>query len=79
MPKVKRIVKVDWIDSSEWSGWRDDYADMKPCSCTTVGFLLRSNKTRVVIAGSHSDGNHCSHIVIPRGAIKSIADLKESE
>lgn len=73
----KRIVKVSWIDSSEWSGWRDDSSDMKPCACTTVGFLLRSNKTHVIVAGSQSDGNHCSHMVIPRGAITKITDLKE--
>ena len=78
MQKPKRIVKVDWIDSAEWSGWRDDCAEMKPCTCQTVGFLLRSNKNHIVIAGSHSDGNSwISHIVIPRGAITAITDLKE--
>lgn len=73
----KRMVKVDWQDSCEWSGWRDDINIMKPSNCTTIGYLRKSYKTHIVVASSASNGGFCSHMIIPHGCIKKITDLKE--
>ena len=79
MQKKKRIVRVDWQDSCEWNGWRDDTKDMKPSNCTTIGFMRSDCKNHVIIASSQSDHSHCSHMVIPRGCIKKITDLKDAD
>lgn len=78
MQKRKRIVMVSWQDSCEWGGWRDDTKDMKPSNCTTIGYLRKEYKSHVVIASSASEGNHCSHMVIPKGCITKITELKEA-
>jgi hypothetical protein len=79
MQKKKRIVKIDWVDSCEFGGWQDDINDMKPCSCTTIGYLLKECKTHVVLAASASGTSFCSHMTIPKGCIVKITDLKETE
>ena len=77
MQKAKRIIKVDWQDSCEWSGWLDDISDMKPSNCTTIGYLRKDCKTHLVIASSSSEGGCCSHMIIPKGCITKITDMKE--
>lgn len=79
MQSKQKMVKVDWVDSSEWNGWRDDIKDMKPSICTTIGYLRSDCKAHIIVASSKSDNSHCSHMVIPRGCITKIKELKEDD
>jgi len=70
------IVKVIWVDSSARYGWQpvvDD--DDVPLEVTSVGFLLKKTKERLIMA-SHAapDGVH-SQMHIPRVAIKRVTYL----
>jgi hypothetical protein len=75
--KKRKILRIEWLDSCEWGGWRDTIDDMKPCPCTTVGYLLKETKAHVILAGSASGTSHCSHMVIPRGCIIKITEMQD--
>lgn len=82
MQKKKcRMLKVEWVDSCEFGGWRDldDVADMKPAPCTTIGYLLKEYKTHLVLASSICGSSNCSHMSIPKGCITKITGLKNDE
>ena len=72
-----KLVLIEWVDSTSMGGWTDN-DDMDLCECETVGFLLKEDKKKVIVAQSISDGatRYCDRFGIPRGCIKSIRKLK---
>ncbi len=80
-----KIVMVEWIDAAcETHGQLSLEAveALTPLSRRNVGYLVREDKDKIVLSfGDIADKDHqCSaydvSLVIPRGTIKSIKELK---
>ena len=67
----KTIVRVVWLDSGYSSGWVRNGRKQKLCKITSVGYLLKKNKNRVVISPSINikGGQHFGPISIPRSVV----------
>ena len=72
------VVKVDWDDSCDVSGWvRKSSFEPEVSQCTTVGFLVKKTKDYVSIASSSSDSESWSDIMtIPRKCVKTITIME---
>ncbi len=80
MSKAISLVKVEWVDSCNHNGWQPADGIDTIASCTSVGWVIRKNKTEICLAPSidEDNSNVCSAISIPRKAIIRVAKLKES-
>ena len=70
-------VRVDWVDSTKSSGWREyEKTDLR---CSSVGILVESDPDRVVIALSlsHADSTirYANFLEIPIEAVKKVTKL----
>ncbi len=77
---ITTLVQVDWQDAAGRSGWRDieDYEDMTPVNCRSVGFLVKRNRKEVVIGLTQCEDdslNQC--IVIPVSWILKMRILRK--
>jgi len=78
---MTRIVKIDWVDSCHFAGWRleHEYKDIQISNCTSVGILIRQTEDEVVYAQSYSDtGNYAEVNAIPMCAVKKIIELSDN-
>ena len=67
-----RLVMVDWIDATSYSGWRERKDFLKsPCVlCRTVGYLVGDDGECLKMAGSCSDeGIYNDRSAIPKGCV----------
>lgn len=73
------LVLVDWIDPHSDAGWKDPHeieeTYAKDFSCKTVGWLLREDAKKVMIASSLTAEQIGDLFVIPRRCIDSITPL----
>ena len=74
--KAYRIV---WEDSAGPLGgvWHDEDEDVDTVTVTTVGYLVKKTKRRIVIAHSRHDGGQLGGVLaIPRSAVRSMKRLR---
>lgn len=74
-----RRVSVIWYDASSSSTtWmpRKIAAGHQPYVCETVGWLLRSDKTVVVVAMAKHNDDYAQTFDIPRGMVRKIRTLR---
>lgn len=72
------MVKVEWIDSCAFRGWRDpdEYKPKGPLPCKSVGYLQSQSKIQIIIVQSQSEsGDNAEALFIPKVNIKSIKYL----
>ena len=73
-----KLVIVNWVDSNLIHGWRpvDDNQD-KIADCETVGFLVKDDDEKIVLAMSRStDDNVLETISIPQRSVLDTRDLR---
>lgn len=79
MPK-DRMVKVTWHDASSHVGWMDrkNAAVYSPYVCESIGFLLRNDRSAVVLSmNKNAQTNKFGDTIdIPRGMVRSIKTLR---
>jgi len=78
--KTYKIVKVDWVDSANWYGWRDNkYRETNsPSKCMSCGILIKTKKGSIGVTHSiESEGDTADTMVIPRCAIRKIEVLSK--
>lgn len=74
----RRLVRIDWVDSRRGpEGWvlLDELEPIKPCRCTTVGYLIADKPSYKTVAGTVSNGQVLGLITIPTVAIKRFRRL----
>lgn len=75
--KNHKIVKVEWEDSCNYSGWRKSPASKsyEPSSCMSCGILVKTKKGSIGVTHSVGDKDNdevADTMVISRKAIKKI-------
>ncbi len=70
-----KIVEVRWWDATSYgNAWMTECAD--GCAvCSSVGYLVKDAKDKVVLAQSIQADDTMNRFVIPRGCIKKIRVL----
>jgi hypothetical protein len=81
MAKIRTpaIVLIEWRDAAHEFGWMEGNAiddDEPELTCFTVGWILKKTKLHVKVCQTYSSDNHAQTIVIPRGMIRSMINLK---
>jgi len=77
-------VLVDWVDPWSHAGWvEDDDADAaldRDLGCTSVGWIVRENEERIVLASSRvaAENGLGDLFAIPRRVIDRIVPLREA-
>jgi hypothetical protein len=78
MSKKRPLVLVTWKDAkSEASGWKsiDEVSCGHPATVTSVGWIVRQTKNKLIIVSSIV-GDHCDgDTTIPMGWVQSIKPL----
>ena len=76
--KKLSVYQVDWMDSAsrgKWGGY-DEYREEEPLKVSSVGYLIKRNRTCVLLVQTFNEtGGLSDSIVIPRGCIQSIVKL----
>jgi len=75
--RTYKIVKVDWVDSCNWRGWRDkkEAIGFTPSTCVSGGILTKTKRGSIGVAHSISEESIGDTVVIPRKCIKGIEIL----
>lgn len=74
----KTIVEVSWLDACVQGKWgrKDDYLKEGPMLCRTAGYLLKKDKSVVIIVQSQSvAGGVADSMTIPRSCVTKIRRL----
>ncbi len=76
---LNKIVEVEWSDACGYSKWDglEEYEELAPMPCKTVGYLLTQTKTKVTVMSTQSEdrgGN--GGLSIPTPWITKIRVLK---
>lgn len=76
--KRPRLVEIHWDDAWSGSGWRVPAdIDHTALVATTVGYMIKSTRLGVTVAGSLADnGDYGSISFRPRGMIRKIRRLR---
>ena len=73
------IVEVEWTDSGLTRGWQNyrEHRDAGLCEVQTAGYLLKSDRKKVVVGLSidYPNGIVGDSITIPRSVVKKIRRL----
>jgi len=79
--RTVQIVAVDWLDAQRHMDWTDqaDAEALEPPLCTTVGFIVKRTRKKLVLAATigHGDSDIGEIIVIPSGMVRSVEPLGE--
>lgn len=75
--RLGEAVLVTWVDSVSTDSWQEDKEAkaIKPSSITSVGWIVQSDETRLVLAGTVERDHVCMVTVIPAPAILSVEML----
>lgn len=76
---VQKIVEVDWKDACGQAGWDDieEHRSLEPMPCKSVGYLLKKNKTEIVLAFCQAGhGGINSSMCIPMVWVSKIKVIK---
>ncbi len=70
------LVEIKWEDAASSHGWEElEETDIEEELALTVGFLIKENGSRVVIAATCGTTDSNNRIQIPRGMIRSMRVL----
>ena len=74
----RRMVLVTWVDNSFALGWKENDEELPLTQCQSVGFLLKTDKTALHLAGirNHSDGQNGGLHTIAKGCVLSMRRLR---
>lgn len=80
-----RLVLVEWEDAYSRSTWVDDCDvetnfDDGGYDCVTVGYLIRENRHRIILAARGAFKNGPTYGLlqrIPRGMVRRVVDISE--
>lgn len=80
--KTYPLVLIDWIDPWSRGGWADNPEEVNEAwkhdfSCQSVGWLIKEDKDKVMIAASRTanDSQLGDLFMVPRRCINSITQL----
>jgi len=77
--KTHKIVKIKWIDSAGYRGWRDmdKVKECEPSTCYSCGILVKTKKGSIGVTHSIAplENDASDFQVIPKRAIKEIEVL----
>lgn len=72
----QQMVMVKWVDSAAEGGWKTE-PEGGISACESIGFLIKKDRTEVIVAQSRSDRGFVSDfIAIPRSCVKAIRVLR---
>ena len=74
--KKRRLVEVEWIDSSFNSGWHANTTYSTVSECRTVGYLTHKDKHVVNVSMNLSPESRGETMAIPRQCVKSIRKVR---
>jgi hypothetical protein len=78
-------VEVTWQDPSAQGGWRDHEETLSRAQvmdCTSVGYLVQRDETKLVLVQSHSPEQHgkdelwADSLAIPAAVVQKVRHLK---
>ena len=70
---------VIWDDAESEVSWQEEPLEpLAPCLCTSIGFLVRDEPDRILIADSYFPGTRTisNTIKIPRGMIREMYEIR---
>lgn len=67
--KDKKLLYVEWTDATTSDGWEEGH-DLETHSIKSVGFLIKSTKKDLVLAGDWSDPESNRRLAIPKAWIQ---------
>ena len=73
--KTHKIVKVEWLDSCNYRGWRDikGAKEFEPSVCMSCGILVKAKKGCIGVTHSINDTDDIADtMVIPRKVIQKM-------
>lgn len=72
-------VLIIWEDAAHQSGWLDgEEVEATDCEVETVGWLVRIDDQRLIIAQSLAEGCHAQTLQIPRGMVREVIYLERT-
>lgn len=80
-PRPRKVVEVEWIDSTFTSGWREtsEYERIPMGPLTSTGYLLSKDKHSIRLVQSMSAPAECvaGVIAIPMGCVTNIRTVRK--
>lgn len=76
------LVEVTWEDASHLPmGWENSVPDYRPHTIKSLGYLIVSDRKRVVLAMDvdTEDGEHNQRAQIPAGMVRRIKVLRKAD
>lgn len=73
-----KLVEVLWEDITTYAGWNEEmvlHNTDTPLTFTTVGYLVKKTKDRVVLSDTKPTVGNIT--IFPRGCIKSIQNISQ--
>lgn len=75
--QMEKIVKVEWLDSRQLSGWihNDAEAGEGICQCQSVGYLIEDTDEYITLTLGISEGQHLHEVCIPKASVVKVTEL----
>jgi len=73
-PEKKKLLYIKWADATTHDGWSDD-TDLESHIIRSVGFLIKTTKRDLVIAGDWSDPESNRRLAIPKAWIQNKKEI----
>lgn len=71
------MICIEWNDSQEINGWTTlENCDSSLAKCKSIGFLVKLDKEKVILATTLSSNQFATRLIIPRKNISKISLLK---
>ena len=66
----KNWAVVEWVDSSNAGGWRDEGESFEPVMCRSIGVILKETDEYITLAQTvGDDGKYANIVTIPLVAV----------
>lgn len=70
------LVEVHWEDIQTYSGWNSEPpARYKPSSCVSVGYVIRADRSVLVVVSGFNEDSFMEVTAIPVGVITGVKVL----
>ena len=72
-----KVIEINWEDACSVGNAWCDRDNAEPYKCKTVGYLIKKDHKKIVVAQSHCLENNdvMNKMVIPRGCVLDIKEL----